>query len=315
MNRGLALALKALSGGRPHSTFLFHGDEGVGKAHSTEIFAATVLGKNLDRSLERVRARVHPDLLWISTTERTLKVDEVRGLARSLSYPPFQADKRVVVIQFAERMTSAAQNSILKILEEPPSYAVFILLASDSSLILPTIRSRSQMVRFPQLTNEELLRILDEKASDANPELRAEALRWGEGSATRTLRYLSDQEYRDSIFEARRAFWQAFGAKRGAPRSALTFAESVKGIEEASRALSVWTVEARDLAKALQSTRFPVGLAASNWAREQAGDPLAGRRVFAFIDDIYRAEREISQNVSPKMVFASLFSAIRPQAL
>ena len=84
----------------------------------------------------------------------------VGALSRNLSYSPVIGRRRVTVIEQADRLTESAANSLLKILEEPPPYALFILLAPHPARVLPTILSRSQIVRVRAVSTHELAEYL-----------------------------------------------------------------------------------------------------------------------------------------------------------
>lgn len=93
----------------------------------------------------------HPDLEWIKPEKSgsAIKIDQIRDLQNTAYLTPQRAKYRVVVIDGADRMNNSAANALLKILEEPASHTVFILLAQQLATVLPTILSRCQIMRFP----------------------------------------------------------------------------------------------------------------------------------------------------------------------
>ncbi len=101
-----------------------------------------------------VLAGRHPDLLIIArkidekgNKKRDLQVDQIRQMAADAFIRPSQAAKKVYLIEDAGLMNSAAQNAALKILEDPPHYAVFLLLTDSAEALLPTVRSRCALLR------------------------------------------------------------------------------------------------------------------------------------------------------------------------
>ena len=97
----------------------------------------------------KVRARSHPDLTRVTRTEgssgklrREIVVSQVREIVAAAPILPNESERRVFLIEEADTMNVSAQNSLLKVLEEPPSFCVFILSSSRPELFLPTIRSR-----------------------------------------------------------------------------------------------------------------------------------------------------------------------------
>jgi DNA polymerase-3 subunit delta' len=175
--------------GRPSHAYLFHGPAGAGKREVARAFAAELLSEGArdpDNARERVQHGVHPDLTWVTPSGATemLVGDIDEPVVASASRTPFEARRRVFVIERAETMNEQSQNKMLKTLEEPASFAHLILLSSRPGKLLPTISSRCQLVRFdapgPDVIAERLGRDLglDPAAADA-------AARLGLGDAER----------------------------------------------------------------------------------------------------------------------------------
>ena len=89
---------------------------------------------------------IHPDVITVRPAGRTLSVDTVRQVRQDAYTLPHQAPRRVFVFPEADAMTEQAQNALLKVLEEPPAYVVFLLLTVSASRLLATIRSRSTIL-------------------------------------------------------------------------------------------------------------------------------------------------------------------------
>jgi DNA polymerase-3 subunit delta' len=161
---GAALA----KGGAPSHAYLFHGPGGTGKREVARAFAAELLSEGLadDTALQSVRTRVehgsHPDLTWVrpSGAHELLVSDIDRPVVAAATRTPFEAKRRVFVIEAADTMNDESANRMLKTLEEPASYVHLILLTARPSELLPTIASRCQHVRFDALPTEELERRL-----------------------------------------------------------------------------------------------------------------------------------------------------------
>ncbi len=102
----------------------------------------------------------HPDFLVISPEKGTIKIDRIRELIQTLSYPPYESALRVVLLEDIHCMRAEAANSLLKTLEEPPPNNLLILTAAASREILTTISSRCQVVPFFSLAQEETIQVL-----------------------------------------------------------------------------------------------------------------------------------------------------------
>ena len=140
----------ALAEGAAHA-YLFHGPAGVGKRRAALLFAAELLG-----DLRRVEQGSHPDLFLLEPVGDQIRIDDIRALRRDLHMRPFEASRRVYLLFSAEAMNREAADALLKDLEEPPSYAVFVLVADELGPIAATIRSRCQPVSFHRLSEHAI---------------------------------------------------------------------------------------------------------------------------------------------------------------
>ncbi|MGA8354695.1 MAG: DNA polymerase III subunit, partial [Solirubrobacteraceae bacterium] len=184
--------------GQPSHAYLFHGPSGSGKRAAARAFATALLsdrpgsGDPPDEAVaQRVQRGTHPDLTWVRPTgaAEMLVADIDEPVVAAATRTPFEAARRVFVIEGADAMNDRAANRLLKTLEEPPSFAHLILLADRRQDVLPTIVSRCQLVRFDPLTPaaiEELLgqeRGTDGEASASPPQSLAACARLALGDA------------------------------------------------------------------------------------------------------------------------------------
>jgi DNA polymerase-3 subunit delta' len=99
-------------------------------------------------SCKLIREGNHPDVRVVSPDGLSIKINQVRGIQHDMSYKPrYDKGFRITILENAERMTQEAQNSFLKLLEEPPRNVVFILVTGNPQGLLPTVRSRCQLIR------------------------------------------------------------------------------------------------------------------------------------------------------------------------
>ena len=155
----------------PHAV-IFSGVEGVGKRLAAEICAAALLCENprdgapcgACDNCTLTAAHTHPDLYIVeaeeSKTARTIKIGQIREMQSTAALLPINSARRVVIIDGAELMNNAAANCLLKTLEEPPGQTIFILLTTNLSNLLMTIRSRCRTVRFEKLSAARICDVL-----------------------------------------------------------------------------------------------------------------------------------------------------------
>lgn len=172
---------RTIARGRLASTYLLIGPEGVGKRTFAEGLAAALLcdrsgGETLEpcgacQSCHLTAAGSHPDLLRVARPEgkATLPLDlflgpsdkrNRAGLCHDLALKPLVSDRRVAIIDDADHFSVEAANCLLKTLEEPPPRSLILLVGTSLSRQLPTIRSRSQVVRFGRLEPQQVEQVL-----------------------------------------------------------------------------------------------------------------------------------------------------------
>jgi len=186
----------ALAEGPVHA-YLFHGPKGVGKRALARAFARDLLGTT--------RA-VHPDLYELEALGEMIRIDAIRELRRDLHMRPFEADRRVYLVLNADLMNGDASDALLKDLEEPPPYAVIILIADDLGPISATIRSRCQLVPFGRLSERVLREEVDARAPQLSVEHRLALARVAAGRLDRLDRLLDESSAarRDTLLEQAR---------------------------------------------------------------------------------------------------------------
>jgi DNA polymerase-3 subunit delta' len=179
-----------LGPGDPSHAYLFQGPPGSGKrtvarALATALLSETQDGTTLDRAgvASRVQRLSHPDLTWVRPTGGIMRREDVEtAVVQAVAGRPFEARRRVFVLEAAHAMNDSAANVLLKTLEEPPDYVVLVLLSERPGELLTTIRSRCQSVRFDPPAEDVLVRRLQEDHGVDEPTARACA-RLGLGDA------------------------------------------------------------------------------------------------------------------------------------
>jgi DNA polymerase-3 subunit delta' len=184
----------ALEPGRtPSHAYLFYGPAGTGKRTVARALAAELLAEGAadpTSARERAQRGSHPDLTWVtpSGAHELLVSDVDEPVVAAASRTPFEAARRVFVIERADTMIEPAANRLLKTLEEPAAFVHLILLTDRLGEVLPTIASRCQLVRFDPLPPEEIAaRLRAAGVQDEATALACARLALGDGARARAL--------------------------------------------------------------------------------------------------------------------------------
>ena len=172
---------KSLTCGNLSHAFIIEGPEGTGKRTFARLIAAALscTDKSGDvpcgtcPSCEKILSDNSTDVRILDKgSEASVKIDAIRDLKRDMYLSPTENEYKVYIIDDAETMTAQAQNALLIVLEEPPKNVIIFLLTSRSDLLLPTIRSRAQLLRMSLFSREETETYLSEKRPEAARLLR-----------------------------------------------------------------------------------------------------------------------------------------------
>ena len=156
-------------------SFIFVGKPGIGKKQFAHQYAEMIMclkdGKCDGNSVKcdsciKFEGNANPDYAEITPDGKTLKIEQIRNLQARIVEKPITSRRKVYVIDDADLMSEESQNCLLKTLEEPPEYAVIILIVSNESRILPTIKSRCVIIKFQPLTSKEIKQVKQELSDD-----------------------------------------------------------------------------------------------------------------------------------------------------
>lgn len=152
----VSLLLQELHLSRLSHAYLFYGQEGLGKLLlAKELAKAANCLRGDDAcgtciSCQKVHQNNHPDIKILEPEGASLKIGQIRRLQKDVYYKPYEGKKKVYLIPKSHLLTVEAQNCLLKTLEEPPAYAILILITENKDALLSTIRSRCQLFHFPR---------------------------------------------------------------------------------------------------------------------------------------------------------------------
>jgi DNA polymerase-3 subunit delta' len=230
----------------PAHAYLLHGPAGTGKRAAALAFAGAILGDE-----RRATDGTHPDLYVLEALGEMIRIDAVRELRRDLHMRPFEAERRVYLILSAHLLNEDAADALLKDLEEPPSYAVIVLVANELGPLPPTIRSRCQLVPFRRLSERTVRAWVEEQAPGLSAREATALARVAAGRLDRARRLLEPEsvEARERLLEVARGPYAEAGFEPSEAADAVLAAARARGArakEEAEAALDGLELPARE---------------------------------------------------------------------
>jgi DNA polymerase-3 subunit delta' len=313
----LQLLARAVERKAVPASLIFSGPEGIGKRTTAVALAQALNCERPERwgdegltacgtcsSCRRIGRGVHADVLRVEPGETgAIKVDQVRDAIERSAYRPFEGQRRVVIVDGADALLPEAQNALLKTLEEPPPASVFVLVTPRPDVLLPTVRSRCQRLRFGPLSEAEVARVLIERYDVPPTEAHAAAAA-ADGSIGAAL-----DEGREGAVDAREAAASALqqAAASTDPRRRLDAARTLGGAgsdrDEMARRLRALASLLRDLGLLLSRADNRALANADLKPRLQpllrSFDSDRAIRAFSAVD---RALAALERNASPKIV-------------
>lgn len=149
-------------------SYLFLGTDGIGKKIIAKEFAKKILCNDTKdetctcKSCTCFISDNHPDFSIINDEGSSIKIEQIRNITEKVIEKPIISNRKVYIINDADKMTKEAQNCLLKTLEEPPEYVTIILISSNENVILNTIKSRCMSIKFKNISEEHLTKFAKE---------------------------------------------------------------------------------------------------------------------------------------------------------
>ena len=181
--------LNSISKNRINHAYIFEGIDGIGKKLFAKELSKILLNTN---NLE-----YSPDYIDISSNENSsIKIEKIRDLQKDIIVKP-HSNYKIYLIDEADKLTEQAQNALLKTLEEPPSYIVFILITSNKEKILDTIKSRCELIKFLSISPRDMKTYFENM--NFNEEKIDIAISFSKGSIKKALEFLNEQTNKNEI--------------------------------------------------------------------------------------------------------------------
>ena len=189
-------------------SYIFWGIEGIGKKLIAMEFAKKILclkdkNENCEcKSCIEFKSNNNPDFLIINADDGKIKIEQIRDMQSKMAEKPIISENKVYIINDADKMTTEAQNCLLKTLEEPPEYITIILICSNENNLLGTIKSRCTRIYFETIEIEKIKKyIIDNYGLEYVDEKILELSQGSIGKILKLLEHQSLYEHLEEILE------------------------------------------------------------------------------------------------------------------
>ena len=183
-------------------SYIINGETGSGKKLIATIFAETLQCEDkginpcgLCKSCLQTESKNHPDIIWVTHEKYSIGVDDIRNqINHDISIKPYSSPYKIYIVPDAEKMTEQAQNALLKTIEEPPQYAIILLLTNNIERLLPTILSRCVTLNLKPVKTDLIEKYLMERCKVPDYVARVSAS-FSQGNVGKALRYSSSSDF------------------------------------------------------------------------------------------------------------------------
>lgn len=297
--------------------YVIAGPRGTGKRHFARLLAAAVSCEERERDgtplpcgrcalCRKILQVGTPDLKVLSRGDAaTIGIDAVRKLREDIYLSPTECRRKVYIIEDADTMTPAAQNALLIVLEEPPADVLILLLCRDTTLLLPTVRSRVQTLRMESFPREELDAFLSSELTamrlkQSDPNAYDAILTAANGAPGEALRLLQKAE-QTALSESREAVRDILSAlsARGSYSELLGAVSKLPTKRnECIEELNLLLLALRDMILYKRDPSSELCFFANRASVEEMADTLSLRRLFAVWDVVFGAVTSLSENAN-----------------
>ena len=298
--------------------YILNGERGAGKKLVAKLFATTLLCEeggpdpcNRCHSCRQAEGGNHPDIIWVTHEKpNSISVDDIREqVNNTIMIKPSQGPYKVYVIDHADIMTPQAQNALLKTIEEPPQYAVIMLLTENAEMLLPTIASRCVMLKLRYIRDILIKKYLMETLKV--PDYKADmCTAFAQGNMGRAIMLANSEHYNEIREEAVQTLKYIHEMELNEVIQAVNRISSYK--LEISDYLDIMVVWFRDvlLYKATRDVDVVVFKEELDSIREQARKS-SYEGIQLIITSFDRAKERLKANVNFELVMELLFLTIQ----
>ena len=302
--------------GRSAHAYILEGPDGSGKHTAARQIAASVLcERRADPSVplpcgtcsacRKILRGLSVDVLSVSNNGKaTIGVDAIRTIRESLYMTPNDGDVKFYIIENAHLMTVQAQNALLLSLEEPPPYVMFLLLCTDATVLLETIRSRAPVIRMERFQPDRLEEILTEQTGSRDRDRITAAAHLANGALGQALALFESGEAERKRYDTARELVDLLLGGRKSEAIAYALTRLPKERQDTREIIQLAESAVRDLI-AVKKGAPPLFYANAD-AIPQAARSVSVRSLADLCDALARADADLAANCSQSTVMAAL---------
>lgn len=298
---------------RVSHAYLIHGERGTGKEEIAIILAKVLFCMDLNGiepcneciNCKRIESHNHPDVHWIEPEGKSIKKEQVENLQKEFTYSGLESNRKVYVIKDADTLTVNASNRILKFLEEPTRQTTAIMITENSQAILPTIRSRCQIIDLKPLNPVSFQNKLLENGLKKQEAILFSALT---NNLQEAIEWSKDQWFE----EARKLVIQLVEMFSTKPEDVYLFIHShliplLKERKDQEKFLDLLLLAFKDiLYYHIGNENEPIFYQSTDVLLEKAAMSFSEEQIIDNLNAILKAKRKLKQNVQPTLVFEQL---------
>lgn len=292
--------------------YLIEGDRGTGKEEISLLLAKSLFCKQHEKEepcyhckdCQRIASGNHPDLHVIIPEGQSIKKEQILHLQKEFTYTGMESNQKVYIIHEADKMTTNASNRLLKFLEEPSKQTTAILLTTNSQAILPTIRSRCQMLTLKPLNPRELQKKLEEEGLTESTARITAAL-------TNSLTEAVEISNEDWFANARKLVVQLVEVLQTKPDESILFLHNqwmphFKEREQLQRGLDLLILWFKDMIYHYIGSRESIVFLEEQEKLEEGSMYWSRQQLTEVLRFLLEAKRKLDQNVHPVLVMEQL---------
>lgn len=310
----------SIASGQISHAYLISGPKGSGKNMLADCFAAALVCEDDSSpdpcgfciSCMQADARTHPDIIYVTHEKAGIVVSDIRTqLINDIYIKPYYGNKKIYIVPEADKMNEAAQNALLKTLEEPPEYAVILLLAEGTGSFLQTILSRCVTLNLRPVRSELVTQYLIKNKSLPDYVAKTCAA-FSEGAIGKALRYASDESFSELRSEVLKLVKNISNMKQPelmARAEQYASKDNRAATDDFLELLNLWYHDLLVYKSTLSTAHLLFSDEASDIAR--SASDYSYEKINNIFNAINKVKERLSANVSPEVTMELLLLAMK----